>query len=232
MYRKYSHMNKLMLTFTYSDENKYHKMYIINEIKNYFTRLVHNTKSDNIKFYSNIELGSELDNPHLHIQVFYKDYNQLITIRNKVIAKFGLFSEYCEVSIPEKEDVIYDYVIKEYKQEDSKLLKTDIAKRDYRSMLDKKLRFTSMSKEKYTKSTYKKAYSKGIKKQFVDELLDDCVINKEIEIIDNRVILFSVMLILMYILRTRKIEEFELCFDNKSQIQLQKIFCYWIFGFI
>lgn len=221
-----------MLTFTYSDEDKYHKMYIINEIKNYFTRLVHNTKSDNIKFYSNIELGSELDNPHLHIQVFYKDYNQLITIRNKVIDKFGLFSEYCEISIPEKEDVIYDYVIKEYKQEDSKLLKTDIAKRDYRSMLDKKLRFTSMSKDKYTKNTYKRAYSKGIKKQFVDELLDDCIINKDIEIVDNRVILFSVMLILTYILRTRNIEAFDMDFDNKSQFHYKKLFEFWSTGFL
>jgi len=223
-----------MLTFTYQDDDKYFKMKVINEIKNYLTKLISNTKSSNIKFFSNIELGNQYDNPHLHVQLFYDDYKQIMKIRNKVISKFGLFSEFCEVSIPECCDTVFSYVVKDYSNdmEDSRLLLLDTVKRDYRHTLGNKIRFTAMSKEKYTKATYKKAYSNGIRKEFVDELLDNCIINKDIKIVDNRVIFMIILRVLLQI-RINKMIAYD--FDEigyKNQSHYQKLFDLWVTGFL
>lgn len=234
MFNKYSYLNKLMLTFTYSDNDKYFKMKVINEIKNYVTKLISNTKSDNIKFFSNIELGDEFDNPHLHVQLFYDDYNQIMKIRDKVISKFGLFSEYCEVSIPECCGAVYSYVVKDYSKDvsDGRLLLLDTIKRDYRHMLGSKIRFTSMSKEKYTKSTYKKAYCNGIRKEYVDDLIDNSIINKEIQIVDKELIYY---IFTTFIIRYRiKHIAIKLCallyFLNKDyshNLKLWRVFIYF-----
>ena len=182
-----------MLTFTFKDDNKYFKMQVINEIKNYITKLIRNTKNQNIKYYANIELGEYYDNPHLHIQFFYDDLKQILAIRSKVISKFGLVDEYCNISIPVRDGVRYDYVIK-----------------DYRNTLDKKLRFNSFTKEKYTKVTYKLAYSNGITKGNVDFLIENFIINTEIEIIDKilkkYVLLMVLSVLIQYIEQVSKLD--------------------------
>lgn len=233
---KYNHLNKLMMTFTYQDNNKYFKMQVINEIKNYISKLIRNTKNENIKYFANIELGKEYDNPHLHIQFWYDDLRQLQNIRNKVIDKFNLNSEYCHVTIPNDINKKYDYVIKDYSKSisDSDLLLLDSVKRDYRFTLNKNIRFTSMSKEKYTKSTYKKAYSHGILKKNVDTLLDNFIINKEIEIIDNKVIeCFMIIMILRHLVQCNRINKgvYHVEYKKSQIIQLRFLYLYWIFGF-
>lgn len=233
MFKKYAHLNKLMLTFTHNEKDKYYKLLIINEIKNYITKLISNTKSDNIKFFSNIELGSNYDNPHLHVQLFYDDYNQIMKIRDKVIAKFNLNGEYCDISIPERADVVYRYVVKDYDNNvsDDTLLKLDSAKRYYRYMLDSKIRFSSVSKEKYTKSIYKKAYCNGIRKEYVDDLIDNSIINKDIELIDSRFIMMCVLLLLIQY-RINKINAyFEGDAGIKSQIPYKDSLSLWVYGF-
>jgi len=225
----------MMITFTYQDDDKYFKMQVMNEIKNYLSKLISNTKSDTLKFFSNIELGDDYSNPHVHAQIFYDNYSQIIKIRNKVIEKFGLFSEFCEITMPEHKEAVYSYIIKDYDKciADDKLLLLDTVRRDYRGMLKKKIRFTSMSKEKYTKLTYKKAYSHGIKKEFVDGLLDDFIINKEIEIIDNRVIHILILLILTQIRIKYKYYRFAAIGKTiNQQIQVKNLIYYWIYGFI
>ena len=223
-----------MFTFTYSDDDKYFKMQVINQIKNYISKLISNTKSDNIKFFSNIELGENYTSPHLHVQLFYDNYNQIMKIRYKVIEKFGLFSEFCEVTMPKHKEAIYNYVIKNYdsKIPDEELLLLDTVKKDYKGMLNKNIRFTSMSKEKYSKSIYKKAYSYGIKKENVDGLLDDFIINKELEIIDNRVIKMMILLILLQI-RIKYVKYYlEINLKEKSLFQYQILLQYWVTGFL
>lgn len=237
MYDKYNYLNKLMLTFTYNDDNKYFKMQVINEIKNYITKLVRNTKNSNIKYYANIELGEHYDNPHLHIQFFYDDIKQIMNIRNKVISKFGLFSEYCHVSIPENENVKYDYVIKDYssKIKNEDLLLLDSVKKDYRNFLGKNLRFTSFTKEKYNKATYKRAYAYGIKKANVDYLMDNFIINKDVQIIDNKVIMMVKILILMnflsHLLQYRINSDLNILGIKKTTYQLKILIYCLIYGF-
>ncbi len=236
MSNKYKNYNKLMLTFTYQETDEYKKMEVINNIKNYFSLLIRNTRNNDIKFYSNIELGSDFKNPHIHIQVWYKDtINQIYTIRDKVIAEFGLFSEYSIISTPDKENVNYSYVVKDYdnKQDDDTLLKLDYYKRIYRSVLDKKIRFTSMSKEKYSKIVYKRAYSRGVKKLHVDELIDNKIINESIEIVDNALI-YGFMVMLMRELIQYRINNIidRFSTENKSQFLHQKLIDFWITGFV
>ena len=194
-------LKQCMLTFTYKDDDKYFKMDIINDIKNYVTKQLRN---HGIKYYANIEVGSDFSNPHLHIQVYYQydQYNKISSIKDNTIAKYGLFSEYCVTSMPNKENVLYDYVVKDYKiKDDNELLLMDDVKRDYRAKLHKNIRFSSFSKEKYSKAIYKKAYGCGILKCDVDYLIDDCIINKDIELIDYRVIYYFRLLFLSYLVQ-------------------------------
>jgi hypothetical protein len=234
---KYSHLNKLMLTFTFKDDNKYFKMQVINEIKNYITKLVRNTKNQNIKYYANIELGEYYDNPHLHIQFFYDDLKQILAIRSKVIVKFGLVDEYCSISIPERDGVKYDYVIKDYSNNirDEDLLLLDSVKKDYRNTLGKNLRFSSFSKEKYSKATYKRAYTLGIKKANVDILLDNFIINKDLQIIDSKVIMMVRILILISFMRDLiqyRINSNDFNLDiKKATYQIRFLSLLWIYGF-
>lgn len=194
-----------MMSFTYRDDDKYFKMDIINRIKNNLSLLIRNTKSD-LKYYSSIELGEHFDNPHIHIQFFYNDLNQILAIRDKVISEYGLFSEYCEITTPKCLNVRYDYIMKDYKHKnlsDEYLLTLDDVKRDYRLNLQKNLRFSSFSKEKYTKKIYKSAYSKGILKGCVDYLIDNEIINKSIEVVDSSFIYYFKILLLQYLVQYR-----------------------------
>jgi len=271
---------------------------MINDIRNYFNRLVKNTKNDNIKFFSNIELGTKSKNPHLHIQVWHDNQKQIDKIYNKVIERFGLFSEFCKLTLEDgpsgpkkigtcldrpkndgpneldhmkvnslgyphklilhrldhnnksttdhihnldigeldhkKQSVTdhryYSYVIKDYRKDmsDEELLNLDDSKRVFRGVLDKKIRFSSHSKGKYTKAVYKSLYSKfDLKKDTVDLLLDNCVIDIRGNV-DSRVIEFFVMLILRQYIINR-------CECVKCEIELYEYmkmfsFSWWIFG--
>ena len=191
-----SGLKPLLLTFTYKDDCHYFKMDIINDIKNYLSLLIRNTKSD-IKYYSNIELGDDFFNPHLHCQIYYSNYNQVMLIRDKIIERYGLFIEYCHITLPKCNDVKYDYAVKDYKiKDDKELLLLDDMKIHYRYKLHKSIRFCAFSKEKYSKKIYKKAYGCGILKGNVDYLIDNKVINESIEIIDNAFIYYFEMLVL------------------------------------
>jgi len=191
-----SGLKQLMLTFTYKDDDKYFKMDVINHIKNYVTKQLRNY---GIKYYATIEVGSDYDNPHAHFQIYYDDISKINHIKDATVERYGLFSEYSTTTIPKCKDVRYDYVVKDYKiQDDNQLLLLDDVKRDYRSKLHKNIRFTSFSKEKYSKAIYKKAYSHGILKQNVDWLIDNCIISKDIEVTDYRVIYWFEMMVYYY----------------------------------
>lgn len=190
---KYKHLQKNLITFTYMDCDVFSKLDMINDIRNYFNKLVKNTRNDNIKFFSNIELGEHSKNPHVHIQVWHDNQNQMDKIYNKVIDNFGLYDEFCDL---EKDDgsntPIFEYVVKDYRKEltDEELLSLDDSKRVFRGVLDKKIRFSSHSKGKYTKAVYKSLYSKfDLKKNDVDLMLDNCIIDIRGNV-DSRVVWF------------------------------------------
>lgn len=230
LWNKYKDRDKCMLTFTYNDDNKYFKLQVVNEIKNYFSKLLRNSPNDDVKYYSNIELGEDFNNPHLHIQCFYSDFDNLLKIRDKVIAKFGLLSEFCLVSTPATNSV-FSYVIKDYSKDltTKQLIDLDNAKKAYREYLGKNIRFSSHSRDSYSKSIYKRAYSKGILRENVNYLLDNLVINNEIEIIDNRVILMLVISLLVPY-RTRVETRCFVC--GFESVDLIFFFEFWIFGFL
>jgi len=212
------------------DCDKFSKLDMINDIRNYFVKLVKNTKNDNIKFFSNIELGEFKDNPHVHIQVWHDNQNQIDKIYNKVISRFGLFSEFCRLDKQKNDKEIFQYVIKDYSKymTDEQLLKLDDAKRIFRGVNDKKYRFSSHSKGKYTKAIYKSLYSKfDLKKDVVDLMLDNCIINVDGNV-NSRVIEFIVMLILsQYIINRYECVKCEVELHNYMNMF---VFPWWIFG--
>lgn len=231
MNEKYSHMQKTMLTFTIKHECQYSKLSIMSDIKGYISKLL---RSNDIKYYSNIELGKNYDNPHLHIQLWHEDIESVNSIRSKVIDRFGLVDQLCDVSYCDNIDLNFDYVIKDYKIKDTnELLELDYHKRVYRDVLNKSIQFTSHTKEKYTKAIYKRAYYHGIKKSNVDILIDNCIINKDIKIIDNRVIQY-VKLLMLYVFLSELVQYKTryVYTGSKNQIQLRFLFLYWVFGFL
>jgi len=228
---KYKHLQKNLITFTYHDVDQYTKLSMINDIRNYFNRLIKNTKNDSIKFFSSIELGENIDNPHLHIQIWHENQKQIDKIYEKVIDRFGLFSEFCKITLPDTNKELYAYVIKDYSKSlsDDELLRLDDARRVYRSVLDKNVRFSSHSKGKYTKKVYKSLYSRfNIKKDDVDCLIDDCVIDLDRNVTDYNLIEFVFLLLLHT--KENKSQSIE-CYRCESNLYYHPIsFEWWTFG--
>ena len=214
------------------DCDVFSKLDMINDIRNYFNRLVKNTRNDNIKFFSNIELGEQSKNPHLHIQVWHDNQKQIDKIYNKVISRFGLFSEYCRLDKQKSDTKIFEYVIKDYRKEltDEELLNLDDSKRIFRGVLGKKIRFSSHSKGKYTKAIYKSLYSKfDLKKDVVDLMLDNCIIDVRGNI-DSRVIEFLLVIYASFMCNSNKSKSIE-CFEcNYKEFQYLILFEWWVYG--
>ena len=206
---------------------------MINDIKNYFNRLIQNTKNDNIKFFANIELGIKKDNAHLHVQVWHMNQKQIDKIYDKVLSRFGLFAEYCKLSMPKDDTQIYDYVIKDYNKSmsDDELLSLDDSKRVFRGVLEKKIRFSSHSKGKYTKAVYKSLYSKfDLKKDVVDLMLDNSIIDIRGNV-DNRVIEFLyVVFFASFNSNSNKSKSIE-CYEcDLKEFQHLILFEWWTYG--
>lgn len=206
---------------------------MINHIRNYFNRLVKNTRNDNIKFFSNIELGTDKDKPHLHIQVWHDNQKQMNKIYDKVISRFGLFSEYCKLTMPEDDTEIYDYVIKDYRKgmSDDELLSLYDAKRTYRGVLDKKIRFSSHSKSKYTKAIYKSLYSKfDLKKDTVDLMLDNNIIDIRGNVNSSVIYALYILFYASFNTSNNKRESIDCFHCNLVEFLYLTYFEYWIFG--
>ena len=171
---KHVNMSKFMLTFTKSGNGTYTKLRIINEIKSYATYLIANSSAE-IYFFSNIELGSKLDNPHLHTQIWCNDKKAVKAIYDKVIAKFYLDVSFCKFSKPQQPLKFYNYLIKEYSSSltDKQIWDIETIKRDMRRQLGLKIRFYSKSKSKYTSKLYKMVYHVfGVLRAGADKFLD------------------------------------------------------------
>jgi len=210
-------------------------MQVVNEMRNYFNKLVRDTKNPEIKYFSNIELGKNYDNPHLHIQLWFNNEKQITKIYKKVIEKFGLFSEFCKLNISkDNENKFYDYAIKDYAKNMSneRILELDIHRREYRAVLGKNFRFSSHTSGEHTKLIYKRLYAKGIKRENVDFLLKNCVIDNVGNIVDSRVVLYVLLHLVVNILNKTKIKSQYWYLDDFEDVKLLFFFKYWIYGFI
>ncbi|MCD6433245.1 MAG: hypothetical protein J7L21_04315, partial [Sulfurimonas sp.] len=195
MATQHASLDKSMFTFTVGGRGRgvYTKLGLINEIKSYVTYLIANSKSE-ICFFSVIEVGSELSNPHLHTQLWSNNEDAVRVIYDKVIAKFSLVKKRCTLSKPQQPHQIYNYVIKDYSKDlsDNEIWNLEQTKKRMRSHMGVKLRFISKSKGKYTQVMYKMAYRAfGVLRAFADDFLDlvtSCLFFKR-EIIED--ILYS-----------------------------------------
>lgn len=171
---KHSDMGAFMFTFTSSISGTYSKLRLINEIKSYVTYLIANSKAE-IYFFSNIELGHSLTNPHLHTQIWCDDKNAVQLIYEKIIAKFSLDEKRCSLSEPQQQPQHYNYVIKDYAETltDERIWKLEQTKKKYRKQLGLKLRFYSRSKSKYQSKLYKIVYhTYGVLRALADDWID------------------------------------------------------------
>ncbi len=225
----------MMLTFTYSDENALFKMQVVNDMRNHFNKLIRNLRNDNIKFFSNIELGENFDNPHVHIQLWFDneaDKFDISRVYDKVVAKYGLMSNRCVVSLDERETDVFHYVVKDYAKSlsDSDLIELNSWRSWYRKELGKNLRFTSHSKGEHSKALYKKAYSLGVRKNDIDWLISRGFISEELVISDEIFALWSVCFVIGSVLG--QVYNKWIYDSLLNSIEVGSDFEYWIFGFI
>lgn len=228
LYRRNKHKQKCMITFTVNGDDRFLKMHLVNEIRNYFNYLIRNTRNDEIKYFSNIELGQDFSNPHLHVQLFHNNPGQILGIYDKVVEKFGLDSTRCVISEPDTESD-YSYVVKDYLDYSTKhLLELDEARREYRHALGSNLRFVSQSSGMYPKNVYRRLFRLGIDCDAVDDLVGD-VLDIDGNIVSD-VFVMAVMRVLVQVLNKRVSRVpvgglldgfgwYELCF-----------FEWWVFG--
>ncbi len=108
-------------------------------------------------------------------------------------------------------------------------MRLDDAKRVYRDVLDKNVRFSSHSKGKYTKKVYKSLYgSRGFSKNLVDELLDDVVINVDGEIVDIKFIELVFLRLLLQVKNKSESIECYQCANNAHYTP--SLFEWWTYG--
>lgn len=165
-----------MFTFTSGGKGRgvYTKLRLINEIKSYVTYLIANSSAE-IYFFSNIEVGTELSNPHLHSQIWSDDKEAVRAIYERVISKFGLNASRCSLSEPQRSHKFYNYVIKDYSKDlnDDEVWNLEQTKKRMRKTLGLKLRFYSRSKSKYTSKLYRMVYHAfRVLRAFADKFLD------------------------------------------------------------
>ena len=232
-----SHKQKQMITFTYNDDNALFKMQVINDIRNYFNKLVRNLNTTSTRFFSNIELGDSFDNPHVHIQVWHEeaDAYDLKRVYDKVVQRYGLCVDRCVVSLEEAKTDVFHYVVKDYskKMSDEQTLELNMWRAWYRKELGKNLRFTSHSKSLHTKALYKKAYSLGIKKNDLDWLIENDVITSGLVFCDDEVALRMVFFGFLSVL----VQVYNKWIECSAVALYQGVFIsfyfeYWVFGFL
>jgi len=239
---KYSSYNKTMLTFTIPSkinnaiiQGKYSKTAYLVELRTYIAKQFNNANSE-IKCFSNIELGSKRNNPHAHIQVWCNDYDEVYNIYQKTISKFNLNKSRCKMTLPEYDNKNYDYVIKDYKKDisDVEIWANENAKKCIRKHLGKQVRFYNMSKDKYSQHLYKFVYRLYNKFRLFANDFIDCLasIFKGVSA-DELVVIRELKSKLVDILEQELNRCYELCYDiKKATYHIQKLICYWIYGFI
>jgi len=185
-----------LVTFTISSTtDKEDHLLRIKEIKNYFSKRLQNLKSD-IQYFVSIELGKELDNPHVHFQLFYnlEDKERVKKSFIKTIEEFNLDDERTaqvdETGVV-SETTSHNYVVKEFnnkKMTDNEVIAINVARKKLKIGDTKYIQFHSQSRPQNPQALYKKMWFRYKMNYFqVNELLNKYArrLTKE-EFIDNK----------------------------------------------
>lgn len=227
---RHSEMDCYMFTFTTGRGGTYQKLRLINEIKSYVTYLIANSTAE-IYFFSNIELGHSLTNPHLHTQLWCNDKNALQVIYEKIIAKFSLDKKRCRLTEPQRSSIHYSYILKDYAEDlnDDRLWQIEQTKRRMRKQLATKLRFYSRSKSKYTSKAYKIVYHVyGVLREHADSFIDfllDIFFNKDVAPNTPQREVSWFLFLVLFVYRTRGLDCFH--FGN-SWVLIMDSMSFWM----
>lgn len=114
---------KCLVTFTGNDQTHSGAYKNINAIK---TAFIDKTKSilkrkayqgSSFSFFAVMESGKDYQqyfNPHLHIQCYYEHITAIQEAFDFVIKKFGLDRSKCDISIADKQDATFNYIVKTF----------------------------------------------------------------------------------------------------------------------
>jgi len=159
-----TYRSKSMITFTSPQPFIQDKLTHIKEVKRQFSKSLRNLKTDIDKFFV-IELGKNLDNPHLHVQLFHneKDINRIKKVFLKILDQFNLHEKHCaftETNSKERRMKYFLYPLKEYSKKltDKEVLLLHKARQELRAGSNKNMQFISRSNGLLTHKLYKVLY--------------------------------------------------------------------------
>jgi hypothetical protein len=152
-----------LVTFTVpSMEDRQEQLSKIKEIKNYFAKRLQSLKC-NVQYFMPIELGKNLNNPHLHVQLFYEKENKLKIEKayDKTLKEFSLKKERCKIVYDDKKissTSSHNYPIKEFDNKqlsDEEIIALSEARKKLKTGKNKYTQFHSKSRPSQTQPIYK-----------------------------------------------------------------------------
>lgn len=160
------HRSKALATFTVlSLVDKQLQLILIKEIKNHFIKLLRNSSID-VQYFSVIELGKSLANPHTHIQLYFEEENidKIQKAYQKTIAYFSLNQKRCKL-VQENKNLnmksSFNYVIKEFDNKvmtNNQIMALDKARSSLKQKEAKNIQLFSKSRASKPHPLFKKLY--------------------------------------------------------------------------
>lgn len=238
---KHKDLHKLHIVFTSQiNGDRYEIMEHMQIIRSRFNKLLLNLGIKDLYNFENIELGKDYDNPHLDIQLWLnkEDIGRLRKVYNKIIDTYNLKNYRCTFNeYNEEENIdVFHYTVKEYSKDltDREVYKLGEARKDYRRVLKKRIRFYSHTRNEYSQKIYKLLYNNyGLTYQEAYYVLD----NEILQIKEKVKLSLNLKVI-------RKLKNRHLVYINNKFIKINKIriffierlekfsWSYWVFGFI
>ncbi len=155
-----------LATFTVSSfTDKSKQLVFVKEIKNHFIRLLKNSSID-VQYFASIELGKSLNNPHVHIQLYFEEENisKIQKAYQKTLDFFNLNQKRCKLVQEDKElskNSSNNYAIKEWDNTvmtDNQILALNKARSSLKKGEAKNLQMFSKSRALNPHQLYKVLY--------------------------------------------------------------------------
>lgn len=236
--------HKLHIVFTTPIQgDRYIRLENILVIKHRFNKLIKNLKLQSLYHFQNIEIGENYDNPHLDIQIWLNelDVDKVFKVYCKVLSGYRLEESFCKFNEYDKnisETNLFHYSVKEYKRSlsDKEIYKLGEARKDYRKVLGKRVRFYSHTRNEFTQKVYKSLYKKyGLTYSEADYVLE----NEIIKVSDNSKLSLNILKIaelkkrhLVNIFNKLKKNILHKQKIAKESIKKRLSKLYWLFGYI
>ena len=186
LYNTNRHREKALITFTVTRMSQHEKLAYMADIKRYVAKRLNNLNAK-VKYFSVIELGEKLNNPHLHLQIFFdkETESKIIQVYLKTIEEFHLNEKRCKLTMDDKKLKMkssINYTIKEFdntKLSDKEIIALYRARKALKVGKNRGIRFYSSSRLFQPMSIYRTFFRRfDLNFMAVDQLFQSHILTK------------------------------------------------------